>query len=223
MAATLTQERFTGPEWVFERKFDGIRLLAFRQGNDVRLLSRNRLPRNCPPVAQALQQLLVREIILDGEITWGRDGAVYHVFDLSWLDGGDVSLLPLDERHSLLQSLPLEKPLQGVARLADEKPWERACREGWEGVIAKRRDSRYEHRRSLHWLKMKCEASQEFVVGGLYRPTGGTKRPGRPSGWILRERRIGLRRQAWHRIRYQAAAGTANAARRRGNSTTAVH
>ena len=57
-----------------------------------------------------------------------------------WLDGRDVTLLPLDERHALLQGLPLEKPLQRVARLSDEKPWERACREGWEGVIAKRRD-----------------------------------------------------------------------------------
>ena len=175
MSATLTKERFTGPEWVFERKFDGIRLLAFRQGNDVRLLSRNRLPQNCPTVAQALQQLPVREIILDGEITWGGDGAIYHVFDLLWLDGREVLLLPLDERHTLLQSLRLEKPLQRVARLSDEKPWERACREGWEGVIAKRRDSRYEHRRSPHWLKMKCEASQEFVVGGFTDPQGVRK------------------------------------------------
>ena len=50
----LTQERFTGPEWIFERKFDGIRLLAFKQGGDVRLLSRNRLPQNLPAVAQAI-------------------------------------------------------------------------------------------------------------------------------------------------------------------------
>jgi ATP-dependent DNA ligase len=175
MGATLTQERFTGPEWVFERKFDGIRIIAFRQGNDVRLLSRNRLPQNSPPVAAALKRLSVGEIILDGEITWGRDGAAYHVFDLLWLDGRDVSLLSLDERHALLQSLPLEKPLERVARLSDEKPWERACREGWEGVIAKRRDSRYEHRRSPHWLKMKCEASQEFVVGGFTDPQGVRK------------------------------------------------
>ena len=48
MAATLTQERFAGPEWIFERKFDGIRLLAFRHGTRVRLFSRNRLPQNCP-------------------------------------------------------------------------------------------------------------------------------------------------------------------------------
>ena len=200
MAATLTQERFSGPAWVFERKFDGIRLIAFRKGDDVRLLSRNRLPQNCPSVAEALKRLPVREIILDGEITWGKDGAAYHVFDLMWLEGRDVSLLPLDERHALLQSLPLEKPLQRVARLSDEKPWERACREGWEGVIAKRRDSRYEHRRSPHWLKMKCEASQEFVVGGFTDPQGDTERAGRPSGRVLRERRFGLRRQAWHRI-----------------------
>src|SRR5581483_5405345 len=94
---------------------------------------------------------------------------------LLWLNGRDVSLLPLDERHALLQRLPLEKPLQPVARISDEKPWERACREGWEGVIAKRKDSPYEHRRSPHWLKMKCEAAQEFVVGGFTDPQGTRK------------------------------------------------
>ena len=172
MAATLTQERFTGPEWVFERKFDGIRLLAFRQGNDVRLLSRNRLQQNCPPVAAALKCLPRARDYPRRRNYLGKDGAAYHVFDLLWLDGRDVSLLPLDERHALLQNLPLEKPLHRVARLSDAKPWERACREGWEGVIAKRRDSRYEHRRSPHWLKMKCEASQEFVVGGFTDPQG---------------------------------------------------
>ena len=175
MAATLTQERFSGPEWIFERKFDGIRLIAFRHGNEVRLLSRNRLPQNVPPVAEALKHLPAREFILDGEITWGRDGPAYHVFDLLWLDGRDICALPLFERHALLQSLPLEKPLHRVTRLTDERPWERACREGWEGVIAKRRDSVYEHRRSPHWLKMKCEASQEFVVGGFTDPQGVRK------------------------------------------------
>ena len=175
MAATLTQERFTGPEWVFERKFDGIRLLAFRQGQDIRLLSRNRLPQTCPAVAEALKNLPVREIILDGEMTWSKEGTAYHVFDLLWLDGRDVSLLPLDERHALLATLPLQRPLQRTLRITDEKPWERACSEGWEGVIAKRRDSLYEHRRSPHWLKMKCEEFQEFVVGGFTEPRGGRK------------------------------------------------
>jgi len=63
--------------------------------------------------------------------------------------------------------------VQRVESLDGASPWERACTEGWEGVIAKRRDSSYEHRRSPHWLKMKCEASQELVVGGFTDPQGG--------------------------------------------------
>ena len=70
MAATLTQERFTGPDWIFERKYDGIRLIAFKRGTDVRLYSRNRLPQNIPGVTAAIAALPHQEIILDGEITW---------------------------------------------------------------------------------------------------------------------------------------------------------
>jgi ATP-dependent DNA ligase len=177
MAATLTQERFTGPEWIFERKLDGIRLLAFKQGPDIRLLSRNRLPQNAhyPALVEAVETLPVHDVILDGEATgvWGKPGRVaYHVFDVLWLDGRDVTSLPLDARRALLSELPLRSPLMRVAALDDPKPWEHACSEGWEGVIAKRRDSRYEHRRSPHWLKMKCEATQELVVGGFTDPQG---------------------------------------------------
>ena len=172
MAATLTQERFTGSGWVFERKFDGIRLLAFRHGQSIRLLSRNKLPQNCPPVSQAIAKLDVQDAILDGELTWGKDGIKYHVFDIPWLNGRDLTKLPFDERRAILGSLALMPPLHRVALVTGDKPWERACREGWEGVIAKRRDSLYEHRRSPHWLKMKCEASQEFVVGGFTDPQG---------------------------------------------------
>ena len=172
MAATLTQERFTGPEWIFERKLDGIRLLAFKQGQDVRLFSRNRLPQNMPAIAAAIAPLPVQDAILDGEVTWDRTVA-FHVFDILWFDGRDVTSLPLEERRALLSTLPLRSPLERVAALDDPKPWERACDEGWEGVIAKRHDAPYEHRRSPHWLKMKCEASQEFVVGGFTDPQGG--------------------------------------------------
>ena len=177
MAATLTQERFTGAEWIFERKLDGIRLLAFKDGGEVRLLSRNRLPLNAsyPSVADAVAKLPAHDAILDGEATgvWGKAGEVaYHVFDILWLDGRDVRSLPLDERRALLNRLPLRAPLRRVPPLDDLKPWERACNEGWEGVIAKRRDAPYEHRRSPHWLKMKCEATQELVVGGFTDPRG---------------------------------------------------
>ncbi len=172
MAATLTQERFTGPDWIFERKYDGIRLLAFKRGPDVQLFSRNRLPQHIPALAEAIAQLPVETIILDGEVTWDRSGG-YHVFDVIWIDDRDVRSLPLEERRALIAALPLRAPMRRVALLDDDKPWERACAEGWEGVIAKRRDSRYEHRRSPHWLKMKCEATQEFVVGGFTDPQGG--------------------------------------------------
>jgi len=171
MAATLTQERFSGGDWLFERKFDGIRLLAYKNREDVRLFSRNRLPQNLPAVAAAIARLPVDEVILDGEITWdGQSG--YHVFDILWLNGRAVTTLPLEDRRKLLQELPFEPPMRRVALLDDEKPWERASREGWEGVIAKRRGSPYEHRRSTHWLKMKCEVSQELVVGGFTDPQG---------------------------------------------------
>lgn len=176
MAATLTQERFTGPEWIFERKLDGIRLLAFKQGRDVRLYSRNHLPQNhCyPAVAEAIAALPGSDAILDGEATWDPQSRVgYHVFDILWLDGEDVRSRPLDERRALLKTLPLNAPLGHVAEVGDERPWERACSEGWEGVIAKRRDSRYEHRRSPNWLKMKCELSRDFLVGGFTDPQGG--------------------------------------------------
>jgi bifunctional non-homologous end joining protein LigD len=172
MAATLTQERFTGPEWIFERKYDGIRLLAFKNGREVRLLSRNRLPQHNPALAQAVAELPVQDVILDGEVAWGGK-AGYYVFDVLWLDGRNLTRLPLDDRRALLAKLPLGAPLRRVAAIHDDKPWERACSEGWEGVIAKRRDSLYEHRRSKHWLKMKCEASQELVVGGFTDPQGG--------------------------------------------------
>jgi ATP-dependent DNA ligase len=178
MAATLTQDRFTGPEWIFERKFDGVRLLAYKNGHDVRLLSRNRLSQNAAyaSVVEAIQRLPVHDVILDGEGTgvWGRAArVVYHVFDVLWLDGQDLTRLPLHRRRARLDQLPLPSPLRRVETLEDPKPWERACREGWEGVIAKRRDARYEHRRSPHWLKMKCEATQELVVGGFTDPQGG--------------------------------------------------
>jgi ATP-dependent DNA ligase len=171
MAATLTEERFVGSDWLFERKFDGIRLLAYKRGADVRLYSRNRLPQDLPALTRVIANLPVDDVILDGEVTWDRRSD-YHVFDILWLNGRAVTALGLEERRALLETLPFEPPMRRVAMVHDETPWERARREGWEGVIAKRRGSPYEHRRSKHWLKMKCEVSQEFVVGGFTDPQG---------------------------------------------------
>jgi len=171
MAATLTEERFSGPEWLFERKFDGIRLLAYKRGALVELYSRNRLPQEVPEISDVIRRLPADELILDGEVAWDGRSA-YHVFDILWLDGHAITALPLEERRALLRRLPFEAPLRHVDAVHDPEPWERARREGWEGVIAKRRGSPYEHRRSKHWLKMKCEASQELVVGGFTDPQG---------------------------------------------------
>ena len=88
MAATLTEDRFTGPEWLFERKFDGIRLISFRSGGDVTLFSRNHLPQDVPAVAAAIARLPVEDVILDGELMW--DESAYHVFDVLWLNGTDL-------------------------------------------------------------------------------------------------------------------------------------
>ena len=177
MAATLTQERFTGPEWIFERKFDGIRLLAFKNGADVRLFSRNRLPLNSshPSVVEAIANLPVHDVDprRRGRLAVGRPrpGGLLRVRH-------PVARRPRRDRPAarrasrVAEQLPLRLPLAQVTALDDPKPWERACAEGWEGVIAKRRDSKYEHRRSQHWLKMKCEATQDFVVGGFTDPQG---------------------------------------------------
>ena len=171
MAATRTEERFTGPDWWFERKIDGIRLLAYKRGSDVRLYSRNRLPQHLPDLSAAIAALPADELILDGETAWDGSGT-YHVFDVLWLNGRTLTGLPLEERRAVLQTMPLAPPLQLVEVIDDPAPWERARREGWEGVIAKRRGTPYEHRRSRHWLKMTCDASQEFVVGGFTDPQG---------------------------------------------------
>jgi bifunctional non-homologous end joining protein LigD len=172
MAATLTSERFTGPEWTFERKFDGIRLLAFKSGSDVRLYSRTQKPQHLPAIAKAIAALPVTDVVLDGELTWGENQLTYHVFDIVWHDGSDLTGLPHATRRALLNRLPLREPVVHVTEIRDAAPWERACQEGWEGVIAKRRDSPYEQKRSKQWLKMKCELEQDFVVGGFTDPLG---------------------------------------------------
>ncbi len=170
MAATLTQERFTGADWIFQRKLDGIRLLAFKDGGQVRLYSRNRLPQEVPAVAAAIARLPAGDLVLDGELTW--DQRVYHVFDVLWIDGRDLRPLAIEQRQAILAGLPFEPPLAPVAAIDHPQPWELARQQGWEGVVAKRRGSPYEPRRSPHWLKMKVEASQELVVGGFTDPQG---------------------------------------------------
>ena len=110
----------------------------------------------------------VRALEEDSCFNAGR-GSVLNVL---WLDGENVTQRPLTERRALLDRLRLRPPLVRVLPLRGAKPWDRACEQGWEGVIAKRLDSPYQHKRSRLWLKMKCEASQELVIGGFTDPRG---------------------------------------------------
>jgi bifunctional non-homologous end joining protein LigD len=179
-------------EWHYERKFDGLRCLAVRNGSRVDLLSRNRLSFNArfPDVAAALAQLPASSLVVDGElVAFDGDqtsfallqsaphprGLTYCVFDLLHLDGRDTTGLMLTERQALLASalelghrpLSLVKPLDGdPAELLS-----RACSSGWEGLVAKRVRSPYRGGRSPDWQKLKCTASQELVIAGWTEPT----------------------------------------------------
>lgn len=202
MLATLTDDYFSDKAWLFERKLDGERCLTFRKGKDVRLLSRNRKELNdtYPEVVEALRKQPADDFIVDGEIV-AFEGALtsfsrlqqrmqvrdaqaalesgvpvfYYVFDLLYLDGQDTTQVPLRYRKTLLKrALTFEDPLRFTAhRNREGEAYHReACRKGWEGVIAKRVDSRYVHSRSRDWLKFKCVNEQEFVVGGYTDPKG---------------------------------------------------
>jgi DNA ligase D-like protein (predicted ligase) len=198
--ATLTDERFSDPEWIFERKLDGVRGLAFRDGGQVRLLSRNRLSLNgtYPEIVDALAKQDTARFVVDGEIVafegrrtsfarlQRRSGITdpdqaratgvrvfYYVFDLLHLDGEDTTQLPLIERKRMLRNdLHFDDPLRYTThRVGDgEAAFRTACDRGDEGVIAKLADAPYEGRRSSNWLKFKCVRDQEFVIGGYTEP-----------------------------------------------------
>jgi DNA ligase D-like protein (predicted ligase) len=193
MKAVLTEERFSDPAWVFERKLDGIRCIAIKGDGGVRLRSRNDLSLNgrFPEIAGALDSDPASEFVLDGEIVAFSGGntsferlqqrgerhvSVYlYAFDLLHLAGFDTTSLPLSARRRVLRAaIDFSGPLRLVASHPrdGERLFAEACRKGWEGLIAKRADAPYTHGRSRDWLKFKCTAEQEFVIGGYTAPQG---------------------------------------------------
>ncbi|MCW2993504.1 MAG: ATP-dependent ligase [Conexibacter sp.] len=194
MKAVLTDARFSDDEWIFERKLDGVRCIAIRDGDEVKLLSRNDLSLNgrYPEVATALEHQPQRRFVVDGEVV-AFDGAqtsfaklaqrgrtrvpvFFYIFDVLWLDGQDVRALPLRTRKRLLRTVLRfdDKALRfSTHRNGDgEAYFQEACRKGWEGLVAKRASSRYSDKRSKDWLKLKCEQGQELVIGGFTAPKG---------------------------------------------------
>lgn len=202
MLATLTDRPFSDPGWLFERKLDGERCLAFCHGPHVRLRSRSRkdLTGTYPELAEALADQGVDDMVLDGEVVAFDGGRTsfsrlqqrmgitdpvrarrspvrvfFYVFDLLHLEGHDLTGLPLRDRKALLRRTVRAAGSLRVTphRNTDgEAYFAAACTRGWEGVIAKRAESTYVSRRSDAWLKFKCVASQEFVVGGFTEPSG---------------------------------------------------
>ncbi|MCQ4083750.1 non-homologous end-joining DNA ligase [Streptomyces sp. RB6PN25] len=202
MLATLTERYFSDPAWVFERKFDGERCLAIRNGARAGLLSRSgqSLSETYPEIADALDQQECDDFVVDGEIVafegsrtsfarlqqrmgihdarQARASGVavtYYVFDVLYLAGHDLTGLPLRTRKALLRrALDFSSPLRFTSHrnTTGEAYLRQACERGWEGVIAKRADSRYEQRRSRQWLKFKCGRRQELVIGGFTEPAG---------------------------------------------------
>jgi bifunctional non-homologous end joining protein LigD len=193
MKAVLTDERFSDPGWIFERKLDGIRCIAIRTGDDVTLLSRNDLSQNAryPELVQALKAERTEEFAIDGEIVAFEGSQTsfarlaqrhqryvpvfLYVFDVLWLEGCDVRPLALRTRKRLLKgALAFHGNVRWTQHRNEhgEAMFNEACRKGWEGVIAKRADSPYVTTRSKDWLKFKCEHGQELVIGGYTEPRG---------------------------------------------------
>jgi bifunctional non-homologous end joining protein LigD len=200
--ATLTAERFSDPDWLYERKFDGERCLAYRSGDQVRLMTRNQKVVNntYPELASQLQAQDCADFIIDGEVVAFAGAATsfsllqqrlgvrhpsealraavpvfFYVFDVLWANGQDVRQLPLHERKRVLRSLLVfGGPIRYTThrRHDGESYFAEACAKGWEGLVVKRADSPYRPGRSRDWLKFKCQASQEFVIGGYTDPKG---------------------------------------------------
>ena len=200
--ATLTRDRFSDPGWLYERKLDGERCLAYQSGGQARLMTRNRhdVSATYPEVRDMLAAQSPAGFVCDGEVV-AFDGQAtsfsllqqrlgvrdpgaalrqrvpvfYYVFDLLVADGRDIRSLPLrDRKMKLRQILAFDDPIRYTEhRDRDgEEYFEQACRQGWEGLIAKRAGARYVAGRTRDWLKFKCENSQEFLIGGYTDPQG---------------------------------------------------
>jgi bifunctional non-homologous end joining protein LigD len=200
--ATLTKARFSDPAWFYERKFDGERCLAYRSGDRLRLMTRNQQQVNStyPELAEALAAQDCADFIVDGEVVAfagsqtsfeklqqrlgvRNPGAslraavpvYFYLFDVLWANGRDARDLPLRERKQVLRGLlSFGKPIRYTTHRTrnGESYYAYACASGWEGLVVKRADAPYRPGRSKDWLKFKCQAGQEFVIGGYTDPKG---------------------------------------------------
>ena len=201
MKAKLVEKPPATGDWMYELKFDGIRLIVLKHGDKVLLLSRNQndLSARFPEIVGAVKKLAAEECVLDGEVVAldeegrssfqllqaremeGRKSPIYfYAFDLLQLDGKKLVSLPLEVRKSVLESVCRDAgdPIRYSGAIGGDanQLLKEVQRRGLEGIIGKLRNSPYEDgRRSGAWIKLKCVNEQEFVIGGYTPPQGARK------------------------------------------------
>ncbi len=190
MLATLISKPLHRPGWVYEEKYDGYRILAYKEGPKVTLVSRNDKDRTqaYAEIAATIAALLARTLLLDGEVVafdrhkvsrfqllqQGRS-AQYAVFDCLYKDGTDLRSKPLSERRKVLEAVIGEHGKSFISRrLAANglEAYRAARRRGFEGIVAKDNSVPYVEGRSTKWLKVKVHHEEEFVVAGFTAPDG---------------------------------------------------
>jgi bifunctional non-homologous end joining protein LigD len=195
MLATLAPKPFDKPGWTYEEKYDGYRILAYKEGPRVTLLSRNSKDRTqmFSRVAEAIANLSARTLLLDGEVVaFDRQGISrfqllqnlksepkYAVFDCLYRDGRDLRSEPLTFRRSVLEEVVGKTNRQHAGIFASSvlatnglKAFEAAKRKGYEGVLAKDESASYYEGRSTAWQKFKVHQEDEFIVVGYTAPAG---------------------------------------------------
>ncbi len=193
--ARLVKTAPEGEDWLYEMKYDGYRMLAYLEGGSARLVSRkgNDYTTRFPDIADSLLDLAGgRAMVLDGEVAVADPSGktdfqalqnfmrsprpqnlVYILFDLLALDGEDLRTRPLAERkealEALMQGAPGSLHYSGHVRGSGKECFSAACNLGMEGIVGKKADSVYSGGRNGEWIKLKCAARQEFVIGGYTR------------------------------------------------------
>ena len=190
MLATLVSKPFHDPGWVYEEKYDGFRLLAYKEGSHVTLLSRNAKDRTSgfAGIAAAIAQLPAKTLLLDGEavafdaqglskfqLLQGGHASTYAVFDCLYENGRDLRGEPLSMRRQIMEHAMGAGSVLLPSRRLDANgmvAFEQARKRGMEGLVAKDNSSPYVEGRSKLWLKVKIHQQDEFVIGGYTAPAG---------------------------------------------------
>jgi bifunctional non-homologous end joining protein LigD len=198
MLATLVKEPFDKPGWAYEEKYDGYRILAYKEGGRVTLLSRNGNDRTgtFSGVASAVAKLPGRTLLLDGEVVafdskWvsrfqllqnSATEPSYGVFDCLYKDGRDLRREPLSVRRAVLEGVlgktsgTRDRVFASVLLASNGlKAFEVAKKKGYEGLVAKDTSAAYVEGRSNKWLKVKVHQEDEFVIVGYTKPEGARK------------------------------------------------